>query len=92
MGAWAKPPRVRNISATGTDPLSPDQRQRWLESMIEEAVLAAFHAKEGVPEATAAAEKQVAEKDLTVPQATEEVIRAAGLEPPPPDEDRPDGT
>ncbi|MFA9400714.1 MAG: methylmalonyl Co-A mutase-associated GTPase MeaB [Acidobacteriota bacterium] len=67
------------------------QRQRWLESMIEEAALAAFHAREGVTEAIAAAEKQVAEKNLTVPQATEEVIRAAGLEPPPPDEDRPDG-
>ncbi|MBK5110998.1 MAG: methylmalonyl Co-A mutase-associated GTPase MeaB, partial [Thermoleophilia bacterium] len=58
------------------------QRRRWLDSMIGEAVLAAFHSREGVPEAIAEAERKVAEEKLTVPQATVEVIRAAGLEPP----------
>lgn len=58
------------------------QRKRWLESMIGEAVLASFHDHKGVPEAIADAERKVAEEKLTVPQATAEVIRAAGLEPP----------
>ena len=58
------------------------QRQRWLKSMIEEAVLASFHDRDGVPEAIADAERKVAEEQLTVPQATAEVVRAAGLDPP----------
>jgi len=56
------------------------QQQRWLSSMIEEAVLAAFHARDGVPVAIKEAEQNVAEKKLTVPQATRNVIEAAGLE------------
>ena len=56
------------------------QQQRWLSSMIEEGVLAAFHARDGVPEAIKEAEQNVAEKKLTVPQATRNVIEAAGLE------------
>jgi LAO/AO transport system kinase len=55
------------------------QQQRWLSSMIEEAVLSAFHARSGVDEAIAEAEKLVAEAKLTVPQATMRVIEASGL-------------
>lgn len=55
------------------------QQQRWLASMIEESVLSAFYARDGVTEAIAEAEKQVAEAKLTVPQATANVVRAAGL-------------
>jgi LAO/AO transport system kinase len=58
------------------------QQQRWLHSMIEEAVLAAFHSRPGVAEAIASAETDVAEEKATVPQATQNVIRAAGLERP----------
>ena len=47
--------------------------------MIEEAVLAAVHARPGVGAAIADAEKQVAEEKMTVPQATAKVIEAAGL-------------
>jgi LAO/AO transport system kinase len=59
------------------------QQQRWLSSMIEEAVLSAFYVRDGVPEAIADAEKQVAEEKLTVPQATLKVVEAAGLGHPP---------
>lgn len=55
------------------------QQQRWLNSMIEEAVLNAFHNREGVPEAIAEAEREVAEEKVTVPQATLNVLEAAGL-------------
>ncbi|MDQ2699826.1 MAG: methylmalonyl Co-A mutase-associated GTPase MeaB [Actinomycetota bacterium] len=55
------------------------QEQNWLSSMIEEAVLAAFYARDGVAEAISEAERQVAEKKLTVPQATLKVVEAAGL-------------
>jgi LAO/AO transport system kinase len=55
------------------------QQQRWLSSMIEEAVLSAFHSRSGVDEAIAEAEKLVAEAKLTVPQATMRVIEASGL-------------
>jgi LAO/AO transport system kinase len=58
------------------------QQQRWLSSMIEEAVLSAFYSRPGVAEAIASAEREVAEESLTVPQATRKVIEAAGLEPP----------
>jgi LAO/AO transport system kinase len=56
------------------------QQQRWLNSMIEEAVLNAFHRKKGVEHAIAEAERLVAEEKLTVPQATLNVVRAAGLD------------
>jgi len=56
------------------------QQQKWLGSMIEEAVLSAVHAREGVEAAIADAEKQVAEEKMTVPQATAKVIEAAGLD------------
>ena len=58
------------------------QQQRWLSSMIEEAVLNAFHSRDGVEQAIAEAERDVAEEKLTVPQATLKVIEAAGLNPP----------
>ena len=53
------------------------QQQRWLSSMIEEAVLNAFQRKEGVDQAIAEAERMVAEEKITVPQATRNVIEAA---------------
>lgn len=55
------------------------QQLRWLNSMIEEAVLADFHTRGGVAEAIADAEKGVVEEKVTVPQATMKVIEAAGL-------------
>ncbi len=58
------------------------QQQGWLKSMIEEAVLSAFHRREGVEQAIAEAERQVAEEKLTVPQATLNVVKAAGLDQP----------
>ncbi len=58
------------------------QQQRWLSSMIEEAVLEAFHRRDGVEQAIAEAERQVAEEKLTVPQATLNVVKAAGLDQP----------
>ncbi len=58
------------------------QQQRWLSSMIEEAVLNAFHSRAGVESEIAEAERLVAEEKLTVPQATLKVIEAAGLDGP----------
>ena len=58
------------------------QQQRWLSSMIEEAVLNAFHSRDGVEHEIAEAERLVAEEKLTVPQATQRVIEAAGLNQP----------
>lgn len=58
------------------------QQQKWLSSMIEEAVLNAFHSRSGVEAAIAEAERLVAEEKITVPQATLDVIEAAGLNPP----------
>lgn len=55
------------------------QQQRWLSSMIEEAVLDAFHRGQGVDHAIAEAERLVAEEKITVPQATQNVIEAADL-------------
>ncbi len=55
------------------------QQQKWLGSMIKEAVLANFNEREGVAEAIAEAERLVAEEKITVPQATVKVIEAAGL-------------
>lgn len=55
------------------------QQQKWLGSMIKEAVLTAFNEREGVAEAIAEAERLVAEEKITVPQATVKVIEAAGL-------------
>jgi len=55
------------------------QQQRWLSSMIEEAVLDGFHRRQGVDHAIAEAERLVAEEKITVPQATQNVIEAAGL-------------
>jgi LAO/AO transport system kinase len=55
------------------------QQQRWLSSMIEEAVLNAFHSRAGVEHEIAEAERLVAEEKMTVPQATRKVIEAAGL-------------
>jgi LAO/AO transport system kinase len=55
------------------------QQQRWLSSMIEEAVLDAFHRRQGVDHAINEAERLVAEEKITVPQATRNVIEAAGL-------------
>jgi LAO/AO transport system kinase len=57
------------------------QQQRWLASMIEEAVLTDFYRREGVSQAIAAAEKQVSEEKSTVPQAALDVIKAARIDP-----------
>ena len=48
--------------------------------MIEEAVLNAFHSRQGVDGEIAEAERLVAEEKLTVPQATLRVIEASGLD------------
>jgi len=55
------------------------QQRSWLASMLKEAVLTAFHTRPGVAEAVAAAETAVAAEEITVPQAAERVIEAAGL-------------
>lgn len=60
-----------------------DQRQRWLDAMIEEAVLAAFHEQPGVDERIAAARARVAAGEITVPQATRQVIESADRDAPP---------
>lgn len=54
------------------------QQERWLDSMIEEAVLSAFHEKPGVRDAIATARRAVADGKVTVPQATRRVIDASG--------------
>lgn len=55
------------------------QTERWLDSMIEEAVLTAVHSRSGVEEAIRQARTDVDEEKITVPQATRKVIEAAGL-------------
>jgi len=55
------------------------QTERWLDSMIEEAVLAAVHSRSGVDEAIDQARSDVDAEKITVPQATQRVIDAAGL-------------
>ena len=62
-----------------------DQQKKWLSSMIEEAALRSFYSREGVEEAITQAENQVMAEDATVPQATLDVLRAAGLDVPDPD-------
>lgn len=56
-----------------------EQTVRWLDAMIEEAVLAAVHERSGVKDAIAGARAEVERGELTVPQATLRVIEAAGL-------------
>lgn len=53
------------------------QQERWLDAMIEEAVLNAFHERPGVEKAIATARRAVAEGKITVPQATRRVIEAS---------------
>ncbi len=55
------------------------QTERWLDSMIEEAVLAAVHRRSGVEGAIYEARADVNAGKITVPQATQKVIEAAGL-------------
>ncbi len=55
------------------------QTERWLDSMIEEAVLAAVHQRSGVEQAINEARADVDAERITVPQATQKVIEAAGL-------------
>ncbi len=55
-----------------------DQQLGWLRSLVEEAVLAAFRDRQGVPEALEAARKAVVAEQMTVPQAVAEVMVAAG--------------
>lgn len=57
------------------------QQEKWLDSMIEEAVLTAFHSREGVAPAIATVRSEVAAGRMTVPQATLRVIEAGGLDP-----------
>ncbi|MCK9249789.1 MAG: methylmalonyl Co-A mutase-associated GTPase MeaB [Solirubrobacteraceae bacterium] len=62
------------------------QQQRWLHAQVEEAVLTAFHARPGVAEALADAERTVRDATTTVPQAADRVLRAGfGDEALPPD-------
>lgn len=56
------------------------QQEKWLDSMIEEAVLTAFRGRPGVDDSIAAARQEVAAGRITVPQATLRVIEAAGLD------------
>jgi LAO/AO transport system kinase len=56
------------------------QTERWLDSMIEEAVLAAVHDRPGVDETIKQARAEVDAEKITVPQATRKVIEAAGLD------------
>ena len=55
------------------------QTERWLDSMIEEAVLAAVHSRQGVDATIKQARIDVDAEKITVPQATRKVIEAAGL-------------
>lgn len=55
------------------------QTERWLDSMIEEAMLTAIHSREGVERAIEQARADVDAGKITVPQATQKVIDAAGL-------------
>ena len=55
------------------------QTERWLDSMIEEAILGAVHRRSGVGEAIRSARAEVDAGEITVPQATLRVIEAAGL-------------
>jgi LAO/AO transport system kinase len=55
------------------------QTERWLDSMIEEAVLAAVHRRDGVEQAIDQARSDVNAERATVPQATQRVVEAAGL-------------
>jgi len=57
------------------------QTERWLDAMIEEAVLAAVHRRVGVEEAISQARVDVDGGKVTVPQATRRVIEATGLAP-----------
>lgn len=57
------------------------QTERWLDAMIEEAVLAAVHRRAGVEEAISQARVDVDGGKVTVPQATRRVIEATGLAP-----------
>lgn len=59
------------------------QQRQWLAAMLEEAVLANFRAREGVPATIAAAERDIAAQQITVPQAVARVLEAAGLTLPP---------
>ncbi|MDO9354914.1 MAG: methylmalonyl Co-A mutase-associated GTPase MeaB, partial [Solirubrobacteraceae bacterium] len=55
------------------------QQLKWLHSLIDEAVLTAFHARAGVADAIRDAEAAVTGETQTVPQATAKVLEAAGF-------------
>lgn len=55
------------------------QQLKWLHSLVDEAVLSAFHAKPGVGDALRSAEAAVSGGQQTVPQATAAVLAAADL-------------
>lgn len=55
-----------------------DQQLGWLRSLVEEAVLAAFRDRDGVPAALEAARRAVVAEEVTVPQAVADVMAAAG--------------
>lgn len=55
------------------------QQLKWLHSLVDEAVLTAFHQRAGVTDALKAAEADVTGERKTVPQATAAVLEAAGL-------------
>lgn len=77
---WAKVEEHRvHLEESGLlDERRRDQQLGWLRSLVEEAVLAAFSGREGVPAALEAARKAVVAEEMTVPQAVAEVMVAAG--------------
>jgi LAO/AO transport system kinase len=50
------------------------QQRRWLHGLLDEAVLAAFRARDGMADAIADAERTVAEGRATVPQVVRELV------------------
>lgn len=68
--------RAHQESTGGLERRRAAQQLRWLRAQVEEAVLTAFHGREGVAEALREAENAVAEARATVPQAAARVLAA----------------
>lgn len=58
-----------------------DQSQRWLWSLVEERVLAAFRAHPEVARIAPGLERAVVQDELPVSRAAEELLRAFGIDP-----------
>lgn len=59
------------------------QQLKWLESLLEEAVLAAFRARPGMSDALEAARDAITTQSETVPQAVARLLVEGGLSAPP---------